>query len=892
MRDHHSCDIDAFDHKLKTTQNPLPLFQKALKQGAEELQSRFKDGESVATLVHSRAAHIDTLLVSAWRYYLPADAHLALVAVGGYGRGELHPGSDVDILILLGDEDHAHLNEPLGQLLTFLWDIGLEIGHSVRTLAECIQEAEKDITVTTNLMESRLLAGPETLFNAMREATGPKKIWPSDQFFAAKWEEQKERHSKYGDTAYNLEPNIKEGPGGLRDIQMIGWVAKRHFDANSLRDLVIEGFLTEREHQALIKGEAFLWKVRFALHTLNNRREDRLLFDYQRTLATQFGFRDKEDTLAVEQFMQIYYRNIMRLNRLNEMLLQHFEEAILLKDQLGEPVQINARFQSRNGFLEVTRADVFRRHPFALLEIFLLLQQNPVLKGVRASTIRLIRHNRHRINDSFRSDLRARTLFMEIMRQPQGITHELRRMNNYGILARYIPGFRNIVGRMQYDLFHLYTVDEHTLVVIRNLRRFAVAEHAHEYPLCSEIMDSLPKPELLYLAGLFHDIGKGRGGDHSSIGAVDALAFCPHHGLSDFDSQLVSWLVKKHLVLSMTAQRKDTSDPEVIQDFAKEIGDTTRLDYLYLLTVADARATNPARWNTWKNALLRELYLATKHALKRGLHKPQVLDELIKEKREEALKQLKNAGITQEHAESLWSTLSEEYFQHTSATALAWQTQRVLESSPADLPLVLLRRQTSRGGTEVFHYGKNDDGLFALATTILDQLNLNIVEARIETASTGYTLNSYQVLDSNGEPISGEDRKQEITAALKRGLSEKALAGQEVSRRISRRLKSFSTETKITFGQVPGHQFTVMKLITGDRPGLLSQVGWAFASCQIRLHTAKIATIGATAEDIFFITDSDNQPLAEPAQFGCIRKALLENLGENNPPSADTRDGV
>ncbi len=884
MRDHHSFNIDAFDHELKTTQNPLPLFQKALKQGAEELQSRFKVGESVTTLVHSRAAHIDALLVSAWRYYLPVDAHLALIAVGGYGRGELHPGSDIDILILLGDEDHAHLSEPLGQLLTFLWDMGLEIGHSVRTLTECIQEAEKDITVTTNLMESRLLAGPETLFDAMREATGPKKIWPSDQFFAAKWDEQKQRHSKYGDTAYNLEPNIKEGPGGLRDIQMIGWVAKRHFDANNLRDLVIEGFLTDREHQALIKGEAFLWKVRFALHTLNNRREDRLLFDYQRTLATQFGFRDKEDTLAVEQFMQIYYRNIMRLNRLNEMLLQHFEEAILLKDQLDEPVQINARFQSRNGFLEVTRADVFRRYPFALLEIFLLLQQNPVLKGVRASTIRLIRHNRHRINDSFRSDLRARTLFMEIMRQPQGITHELRRMNNYGILARYIPGFRNIVGRMQYDLFHLYTVDEHTLVVIRNLRRFAVAEHAHEYPLCSEIMDSLPKPELLYLAGLFHDIGKGRGGDHSSIGAVDALAFCPHHGLSDFDSQLVSWLVKKHLVLSMTAQRKDTSDPEVIQDFAKEIGDTTRLDYLYLLTVADARATNPARWNTWKNALLRELYLATKQALKRGLHKPQVLDELIREKREDALKQLKNAGITQEHAEALWSTLSEEYFQHTSATALAWQTRQVLESSPTDLPLVLLRRQTSRGGTEVFHYGKNDDGLFALATTILDQLNLNIVEARIETASTGYTLNSYQVLDSNGEPISGEDRKREITAALKRGLSEKALAGQEVSRRISRRLKSFSTETKITFGQVPGHQFTVMKLITGDRPGLLSQVGRAFASCQIRLHTAKIATIGATAEDIFFITDSDNQPLTEPAQFDCIKKALLENLGENNSP--------
>ncbi len=885
MTDQHTFDIEAFGQELKTTRNPLPLFQKAVKQGAEKLQSLFEAGEPVTTLVHSRATHIDDLLVHAWHYYLPADAHLALIAVGGYGRGELHPGSDVDILILLGDEDHAHLNEHLEQLLTFLWDIGLEIGHSVRTLAECIQEAEKDITVTTNLMESRLLAGPKALFDAVREATGPNKIWPSDKFFAAKWDEQKQRHSKYGDTAYNLEPNVKEGPGGLRDIQMIGWVAKRHFDANNMHDLVIEGFLTRREYQALIQGEAFLWKVRFALHALNRRREERLLFDYQRTLAAQFGFKDRDNALAVEQFMQVYYRNIMRLNRLNEMLLQHFEEAILLKDQLEKPVKINARFQSRNGFLEVTQESVFQRYPMALLELFLILQQNPVLKGVRASTIRLIRSHRHLINSDFRNDLRARSLFMEIMRQPQGITHELRRMNNYGILARYIPGFRNIVGRMQYDLFHVYTVDAHTLMVMRNLRRFAVAEHAHEYPLCSEIMDSLPKPELLYLAGLFHDIGKGRGGDHSAIGAVDALKFCQYHGLSDFDSKLVSWLVEKHLILSMTAQRKDTSDPDVIQEFAKEISDTTRLDYLYLLTVADTRATNLARWNSWKNALLRELYLATKQAIERGLHKPQALDELIREKREDAIMQLHKRGVTRKRAEALWSTLSEDYFQHTSVTALAWQTQQVLESSTADLPLVLLRRQTSRGGTEVFHYGKNDDGLFALATTILDRLNLNIVEARIETASTGYTLNSYQILDDNGKPISGKDRKEEIIAALKKGLSEKGRSGQEVSRRISRRLKNFSTPTKITFGHVPGHQFTIMKLITSDHPGLLSQVGWAFATCQIRLHTAKIATIGATAEDIFFITDSNNQPLATTAQFDCIEKTLLKNLGENNQES-------
>ena len=876
-------DTTTFDRALESTDNPLALFREALRQGTDQLKSRFEAGEPVTALGKERAFLIDALVIRAWHRNIPAGTNAALIAVGGYGRGELHPGSDIDIMVLLSDEDHSNLKESLEQLLTFFWDIGLEIGHSVRTLTEFVEQAIHDITITTNVMESRLLAGPTDLFDTMRITTGPIHIWPSDKFFAAKWEEQKQRHDKYGGTAYNLEPNVKEGPGGLRDIQMIGWVAKRHFGADNMHDLVFEGFLTEREYQDLMDGEAFLWKVRFALHLMNERREDRLLFNYQLALAEQFGFKDKDHNLAVEQFMQLYYRTIMELSRLNEMLLQLFQEAILLKDQLEEPVPINTRFQSRNGFLEVTHRNIFRRYPIALLEIFLLLQQHPELKGVRAHTIRLVRDHRHLIDDKFRDDLRARSLFMEIMRQPQGITHELRRMNNYGILAAYLPCFANIVGRMQYDLFHVYTVDEHTLFVVRNLRQFAVSQHAHEYPLCSEIMDSLPKPELLYLAGLFHDVGKGREGDHSIIGAMDTWNFCQHHGLSDFDSHLVSWLVEKHLILSMTAQRKDTSDPDIIQAFAEEVGDATRLDYLYLLTVADVRATNPKRWNSWKNALLRELYIGTKRALDRGLHRPQALDELIREKRAEALEKLESEGVTRDQAEAFWNTLSEDYFQHTSANALAWQTHRVLETPPEIMPLILLRRQSSRGGTEVFHYGEDKDNLFALFTTILDQLGLNIVEARLETGSTGYTLNSYQVLEENGKPIAGQARKKEITSTLKQSLAEQDAADLQVSRRISRQLKHFTTPTQIDFRQAPGHQQTIMRLITSDRPGLLSQVGWAFTACGIRLHTAKIATIGAEAEDIFFITDRNNRPLSSTAQFDCIETTLLAQLGEGEP---------
>jgi [protein-PII] uridylyltransferase len=871
-------DIAALDQALEESRNPLKVFRNALKQGMANLRARFEANEPITELITGRSDLIDALLVRAWQRHMPAGANAALIATGGYGRAELHPSSDIDIMILLGDKDHAHLHGGLERLLTFLWDIGLEVGHSARTLEECVNEALRDITIVTNLMESRLLAGPGMLFDAMRKATGPERIWPSDQFFAAKLEEQRQRHLKYGDTAYNLEPNVKEGPGGMRDIQMVGWVAKRHFGAETMHDLVEHGFLMEREYEALMEGQAFLWRIRFALHILNQRREDRLLFDYQRTLADQFGFEDAEGSLAVEQFMQRYYRTVMALGRLNEMLLQLYEEAILLQDQLEEPVPINKRFQSRSGYLEVTNHNVFRRYPLALLEAFLILQQHPELKGVRACTIRLIRDHRHLIDEAFRANLGARCLFMEIMRQPYSVTHELRRMHNYGILAAYLPIFANIIGRMQYDLFHVYTVDEHTLFVIRNLRRFALEQYADQFPLCHKIINGIPKPELLYLAGLFHDIAKGRGGDHSSLGAQDARLFCQQHSLSNFDSSLVSWLVEKHLILSMTAQRKDTSDPEVIQAFAEEVGDLMRLDCLYLLTVADVRATNPEHWNTWKDALLRELYLATRHALERGLNRPQDLDELIREKQEEARNKLAQEGISLEQSEAFWATLSEDYFQHASANAIAWQTRKVLETDQDQLPLVLVRRQTTRGGTEIFHYGRDQDGMFAITTAMLDQLGLDIAEARIETTSSGHTLNSYQVLEEDGTAITGHNREQEIIHTLRQALIAQAPTKPTVSRRMPRQLKHFTTPTQIDFLQDPGHQLTIMKLATNDRPGLLSQIGHAFADCDIWLHTAKIATIGAMAEDIFFITDNDNQPLTQPEQFEQLKQALLKLL--------------
>ncbi len=874
-------DDGQVDKTLEPGAIGVEAFRRALKAGKEALRRNFEAGVPVDKLVTGRAHQVDRILRQAWeQIFSPPGGNIALVAVGGYGRGELHPHSDIDIMILLGDEERDSLRNRIEQFLRFLWDIGLNVGHSVRSLADCVREAEQDITVATNLMEARLLSGSDALFKRMREITGPDHIWPSDRFFEAKWKEQQQRHHKFHDTAYNLEPNVKEGPGGLRDIQMVGWVAKRHFDAETLHELVEQGFLTDSEYRALMDGQNFLWHVRFALHTITDRREDRLLFDYQRALALQFGYQDGEANLAVEQLMQRYYRTIKELGRLNEMLLQLFQEAILYANDPGAPVPIDKRFQARKGFLEVVRTDTFRRYPFALLELFLLMQQHPELKGVRASTIRLIRDHTHLIDEKFRADIRARSLFMEILRQPRGVSHELHRMSRYGVLAAYLPAFGRVVGRMQYDLFHVYTVDEHSLFVVRNLRRFTVARYRDEFPFCSDLIQGIAKPELLYIGGLFHDLGKGRGGDHSELGAEDARQFCLDHGLSRYDAELVAWLVRNHLLMSMTAQRRDTSDPDVINEFAAAVGDRMHLDYLYLLTVADIRATNPELWNSWRDALLLELYSAARYALERGLERPIEQEETIRETQKEARELLGDSGLSAEQIDTLWANPSADYFLYHSPEEIAWHTTAIANARREQLPLVLVRPEMRRGSTPIFVYGPDTGDQFALTTSALELLGLTIVDARIITSSNGYTLDTLMVLEETGEPIENERRIEEIRSVLEKRLREPQRYDTHVSRRQPRKLKHFEIPTRVTFERDPHSPRTVLKVSTADRPGLLSRLAKAFHCCGVKLQTARATTIGAEAEDVFYITDEHNQPLTRHAQFEELRRTIEELLAE------------
>ena len=850
-------------------------FRQVLDQGSELLKDRFAADEPIEDLVRDRARLVDVALRAAWVSHAGKfTGDLGLVAVGGYGRGELHPSSDIDIMVLLPKSDSADWQPDIERFLTFLWDIGLEVGHSVRSIDDCQRESLADISVATTLFEARLLSGPEPLFAGMRRALAPDRLWVSQDFFEAKVKEQTERHHRYFDTAYNLEPNVKSSPGGMRDIQTIGWVAKRHFGAETLDELVAHGFLTREELRKLHAAQSFLWKVRFGLHVLTGRREDRLLFDYQIKLAKLFGYEDASFTLAVEQLMQKYYRTVMDISLLNEMLLQLFREAILT--QSAAPLPVNARFQIRNDYLEVTHPEVFARNPSALLELFVLLQQHPDVRGVRAETIRLIGTHVSLIDEEFRQNPRHHRLFIEILCAPVGVTHELRRMNLYGVLGRYIPSFGRVVGRMQYDLFHAYTVDAHTLFVVSNLRRFAMPKFNHEFPALSQIMQSLPRQEVAYLAALFHDIAKGRGGDHSELGAVDAEAFCLEQGLGRYEARLVAWLVRNHLILSITSQKKDISDPDIIQEFARHVGDQVHLDYLYVLTVADVRGTNPKLWNSWKARLFEEFYERTKRALRRGLETPIDQEQLIRETQDQALSKL--PPDIQQRAAAVWAQWTEAYFLRYTPEEIAWHTALLAERPPNDdTPLVAVRQLTDRGGTAVLTYTPRRLRSFARTTGVLDQMGLNVVDARLITSANGFSLETYVVLEDNGAVIADALRIREIERGLWRVLQQAGDLPTAVTRRAPRQVRMFWTPTQVNFSVDARNERTILELIAADRPGLLSEVGRVFRAERVAINGAKIMTVGERAEDVFYITREDGGLLKEDS---CqrVQEALMQAL--------------
>ncbi len=870
--------------KALTQEKPVTVFRDAIQAANTHFDNRFHEGEEVRTLVNERARFIDRLLHFAWLHFLLGD-DVALIAVGGYGRMELHPHSDIDVLILLPEEPCNDTQAKIESFVTFLWDINLHVGHSVRTFEECLQAAKDDITIATNLLESRTLAGNSTLRSNLRKTLDERNIWPSHDFFYAKWQEQRERHHKHNNTEYNLEPNIKNAPGGLRDIQTIIWVAKRHFAVERIVDLVKVGFLTESEYNILRKGEEVLWRIRYGLHLLAGRGEERLSFDFQRALAASFGYHDTDKSLAVEQFMKQYYRAATALRELNDVLLNFLDESLSDDDNIAEIVDINRRFRTYNDYIEVKSDNVFKQAPSALLEIFVLMGQDPKIKGVRASTIRLMREHRNLIDDYFRVDIRNTSLFMELMRTSSNLVTQLLRMKRYGILGRYLPEFGEIVGQMQYDLFHIYTVDAHTLACVKNMRRFWHADSEEKFPLIAQLIRKLPKVELLYIAGLYHDIGKGRGGDHSQLGAVDARAFCDRHSLSKRDTNLVAWLVENHLLISSTIQRQDISDPDIIREFSLKVGDQVHLDYLLMLTVADVNATNPTLWTSWKAQLIRQLYTETKRMLRRGLENPVDKTEWIEETQQQALESLSHKGFSEKEVKKLWEGRSEDYFLRESVADIEWHTEAIAHHANPDEPLILIRDPQGgifEGATQIFVRMRAHNHAFAAVATLLDQLNLNIQDARLYSSSGDFTNDTYFVLNENLEPIGNDDeRRTHIWQTLHDELAHNIDNFPSIAqRRTPRELKHFTMPTRTSMSNDIRSGTTMLEVISPDRPGLLARIARVFVEFGIRINNAKIATLGERVEDIFFVTDSEGNALSDPEFCTTLQNTLCEQLDQ------------
>ena len=869
-----------FSESLFNAKNAPKQFKKLIESYNQELTRQFDPHQPVNKLISSKARFIDNLLATCWKHFLtPLENELSLIAVGGYGRNELFPHSDIDILILLSNKQDSEFQSALSLFNTFLWDIGLEPGLSTRTIDECMETAIEDQTVLTGLLEMRLISGNTASFETLKKKIrSDDNIWPSEQYFSAKLEEQTQRHIKYHDTAYNLEPNVKESPGGLRDMQVIAWVFKRHYHSATLKELIKYEFITEQEYNDLMSAQQKLWQIRYALHIINGRREDRLLFDNQRELANWFGYTDQNNNQCIEQFMQNYYKTVVGLERLNEMLLQIFQERFITQTKAKTSLSLDTNFNSVSGYIEAKHDQVFVNNPLALLEIFLLQQQNPSIKGIRATTIRLIRKNLYLIDEDFRKNQETRRLFIEIFRQSNGLTHALRRMNRHGVLSAYLPCFANIVARMQYDLFHIYTVDEHTLFVVRNLRRFSLEKHNQELPFCNAIFLLINKPEVLYLAALFHDIAKGKGGDHSTLGEEIAREFCVQHKISLHDTKLIAWLVKNHLLMSMTAQRKDISDPEVVYEFASQVGSTEYLNHIYLLTVADIRATSPALWNSWKDSLLKELYTAAHKALRRGLQEPASQQARCNETKQEARKELLEQGITDKTIDETWKHFNEDYFLRYYPEEIVCHTTAIASSNENDLPLVLLRPQTQRGSAEIFIFSKVRERIFSNCTATLDQLGLSILEARIVTTKDQYVLNSFQVLEQSGKPINDLHRELHICSSIRNRILNNEISAHQNLHRQSRQAKHFPITTQIYFHQDAQNQCTILEIITTDQPGLLSEISKAFLEHDVYINSARITTIGSRVEDMFYITDKASKPITDQDQLNNIKDTILANL--------------
>ncbi len=842
------------------------------------LASAFREGVEAEVLIARRSAIVDAVVMHVWQACLGNGSGCDLLATGGYGRGGLFPHSDVDLLVLGSDADLARQVRALEAFFACLWDVALKPGHAVRSPAQCHELARGDVCVFTSLLDARVLAGGSAAVDAIVDDPA---VWPAGEFLQAKIDEQTVRFTRCNDTAYNLEPNLKDGPGGLRTLDLLRWLGRRIAQAGDFPAMVTRGLLDLTEHDALLHAQAILHRDRFALHLAAGRAEERLLFDYQRPLAQMLGFADDPaGNLGVEQFMQAYYRAATLVERLGAQFVERCTE--LLEADVPS-VAIDAEFVAIGARIAPRDADVFLRRPASIIDLFAVQIDQPQPCTLSAQTMRLLQQALARHGDGFADDPAVLGAWLALLRRGAPAVEALASMSRHGVLAALLPPFRRVVGRMQYDLFHVYTVDEHTLRVLRHVAAFAHDASRERFPGAAEVYATLAQPELLLLAALMHDIAKGRGGDHSELGEIEARALCTRLGLPAHDVDLVAWLVRHHLLMSVTAQRQDIADAEVVHRFASEVGDRTRLDHLYLLTMADIAGTNPKLWNAWKARLLADLHVATRYALRAGLQRPQHARERIAVARDRARELLHARGADAAVLAAL-DELPDDAYLRFRAEQIAEQARAIAGRGAQDV-LVAVYTLPARGSSELFVCAPDRDGLFATIMATLDRHGIGVTRARLLVSEAGRVFDAFEIIDEQTAAVLGTERAGELRAALLRALSARDLQARLTRRRLPRRLRHFQRAPQLVFDD--GARATQLAIVCSDRPGVLAQIAQALREARVRVHDARIATFGDRVEDFFTLTDGRGHAL-DAAAKAAVSEALSRAFGK----AADDLNGT
>ncbi len=879
--------IFQFLQKESFPQLSIEKYKNFRPQLLELLQQHFDNGHDIYHLISLNTGIMDLILSNIWNAFDIPDNTAALIAIGGYGRRELFPESDIDIMIVLNDEINESTKQNIESFLTFLWDINLHIAQSVRTVQECIEESKNDITVLTSLMEHHFLAGNQELYIQVGNVVNNSKIWPSKKYFNEKRLELNDRHKKFGDTGNHLEPNVKENPGGLRDIHTLRWLTNRHFKTESFEQLAELGFLSNSELSLLQEAYSALAKIRFALHLFVKRGDDRLLFDYQYDVASLLGYKNNNRNQRVEEFMQIFYRTSNQLSTLSEIIVERLNSTIYPALFKRKAKPINERFQIRANLLEATEANVFKKHPPAILELFQLLQVHNNLTGLSDQLQKLIIENLDVIDNKFRKNKLNCDTFITIVSRIDTNYRELNRMAKLGVLGKYWPSFDAVTGRMQFDLFHIYTVEEHTLRVFENACEFSKNTKDKELATYHDIFIQTPKALLLYLAALFHDIAKGRGGDHSELGEEEARSFCMQHGLSLLDSNTVAWLVRNHLVMSVTAQQQDIDDPYIIKEFANNIGNLTRLNYLYLLTIADMRGTNPKLWNSWRSSLLAELYQRASEHLRHDVESATNRDELVKQVKSSALELLLKTKLKRENCLDFWQELGDDYFIRHSDEEVVRHTEAILNHRDKNSVVVNIHQYSARGATEIFVYCNDRNYLFAHITSTLSKLRLSIVHARVITSNKGHALDTFLVLDANEKPIDDENQLEVVKKELTQALEDPESITSNTKQELPRQIRELRIPVEVYFNLSTVNNYTTMEIKAPDFPGFLANLSNAFVDCSIAIHNARISRLGERVHNLFHISNLDYLPLDE-AQQDQLKTTVLEYLQQPKKIALET----